>query len=362
MTVGWGVIGCGTLPNKFTIPEGFLKARNARLVGVADAVPERAQETAGRFEVRSYADADEMLSDPSIDAVYVVTPPSSHAELTIAAARKGKHVLCEKPLGINPREAEEMVRVCREEGVTLGHGTMMRYNACHLRMRDMVVDGTIGRPVAVHALYSDWWPSDLANLSAGQDDLWKVGDERAVTWRQRKSLGGGGPMADLGIHIIDTMVFMMGRVREVASFCDTLTRDMDVEDTASVLMKFENGAQATIECYSSVARFEGRRSLRVSGSKGSLMAEETLGPQSTVDRLYHFDGRADPETEAPPIELDIPRANMYETQIRLFSESVENGTPYAISGAEALHTIRVLDAVYHSSLERRFVSISEADS
>ena len=201
-------------------------------------------------------DADELLSDPSIEAVYVATPTSSHAELTIAAARRGKHVLCEKPLSLNPAEAEEMVRVCREQGVTLGHGTKMRYNACHVKMREMIRDGSIGQPVAMHALFLERWPSDLAHLSAGDEEIWKLGDERIFTWRQRKRLGGG-PMADMGVHVIDTMVFMMGRVKEVASFCDTLTSELDVEDTASVLVKFENGVQATIECHSSVANFKG---------------------------------------------------------------------------------------------------------
>ena len=357
MSVGWGVIGCGLLVNTFTIPDGILEAPNARLVGVSDVVAERAEETAGRFEVRAYADTDELLSDPSIEAVYVATPTSSHAELTIAAARRGKHVLCEKPMGLNPREVEEMVRVCREEGVTLGHGTMMRYNACHIKMRDIVQEGAIGRPIALQVLYSDLWPSDLAHLSTGEDGLWKLGDERAITWRQRKRLGGGGPMSDMGVHALDTMVFIVGRVKEVASFCDTLISGLDVEDTASVILKFENGAQATIGCYSSVARFEGRRSLRVLGSRGSLLAEETLGPQTTTDRLFRFDGHDDREVEAQPREVEVSQVNMYETQIRLFSDSVETGTPYPISGEEGLHTIRALDAVYRSSEERRFVTV-----
>ena len=257
MTVRWGVIGCGRLPNTFTIPYGLMEARNAQLVGVTDVVAPRAQETAERFEVRAYADADELLADPHIDAVYVATPTVSHAELTITAARRGKHVLCEKPLGLDPAEAAEMVRVCDEAGVTLGHGTMMRYNAIHEAMRKMVGEGAIGRPVAMHALFSDLWPTDLEHLSSPAGEVWGLSEERAITWRQRKQLGGGGPMADLGIHVIDTMVFIMGRVREAASFCDTLTSRLDVEDTASVLLKFENGAQATIECYSSTAKFEG---------------------------------------------------------------------------------------------------------
>ncbi len=361
MTVRWGVIGCGRLPNTFTIPLGLMEARNAHLVGVADVVAARARETAQRFEVRAYEDMDELLADPQIDAVYVATPTVSHSELTIAAARRGKHVLCEKPLGLNAEEAAEMVRLCDEEGVTLGHGTMMRYNACHAAMRRMVAEGAIGQPVAMHALYSDLWPTNLASLSSPMEEVWALGEERAITWRQRRSLGGGGPMADLGIHVIDTMAFIMGRVREVASFCDTLTSRLDVEDTASVLLKFENGAQATIECYSSAAKFEGRRSLRIYGTEGSLLAYESLGPQTTEDRLFHFDGRADPYAETLPAEVDVTRVNMYETQFKLFSEAVEGGAPYAISGREGLHTVRVLDAVYRSSKERRFVTLAGND-
>ena len=161
-------------------------------------------------------------------------------------------------------------------------------------------------------------------------------------------------MADMGVHVIDTMVFMMGRVKEVASFCDTLTSELDVEDTASVLVKFENGVQATIECHSSVANFKGRRSLRVSGSLGSLLAEGTLG---FTGRLFHFDGAMIPKSRRSPKRSRSPTWTCTRPSSGSFLSSVETGTPYPISGEEGLYAIRVLDAVYRSSEERRFVAV-----
>ena len=356
MTVGWGVVGCGRLAG-VTIPDGIFAAPNAELVGVTDVVVERTRETADRFHTRAFPGIDELLSEPSIDAVYVATPHASHAELTIAAARRGKHVLCEKPLALNAEQAHEMVRACEEAGVTLGHGTMMRFNSCHQTMRELLVRGEIGRPVAVHARYGDWWAPEVPGASADDETIWRMDRDRGVAWRQSRRLSGGGAMMDMGVHVIDTAVFLLGHVKEVAAFCDTLTSSADVEDTASVLLKFQSGVQATLESYTSVSNVPGRRRFQVFGESGSLLAEETMGPPSARNRLFHLDGSVDRKTEPEPREVECPPVNMYETQFRLFSEAVETGSKYVNPGEEGLHVQRVLDAVYRSSGERRFISI-----
>ena len=115
MTVGWGVIGAGGIAN-VTIPDGILEADNARFVGITDLFAERAKSAADAFGGSVFETADEMLADPEIDAVYLATPPSAHAPSAIQAARAGKHVLSEKPMSTSVEQAEEMVRVCRENG------------------------------------------------------------------------------------------------------------------------------------------------------------------------------------------------------------------------------------------------------
>ena len=133
MPATWGVIGCGGIANLRTIPEAMLPEETAELVGVTDLDPERRNATADRFGVKAYANAEELLSDPAIDAVYLPVPPAARADLAVMAAGFGKHVLCEKPMAMNGAQCEEMVLACRERNVTLGVGFMMRSTRATVR-------------------------------------------------------------------------------------------------------------------------------------------------------------------------------------------------------------------------------------
>ena len=187
------------------------------------------------------------------------TPPSSHAALTIAAAKAGKHILCQKPIALNAHEGQAMVEACAENNVALGVGYMMRYHGAHQKMKTLIQDGVIGRPVAARVRYSVWSPP----LPPGQE-----ADEYGA-WMHDPEVAGGGPMMDMGVHAIDLLIMMLGRITEVASFCDTLVHDYDVEDTATCLFKFANGVQAVLETYMSVPNFEGRRLIEIYGSEGT---------------------------------------------------------------------------------------------
>ena len=358
MTVGWGVIGAGGIANR-TIPDGILEADNAAFVGVTDIHAERARATADRFGGRVYETVEDMLADDRISAVYLATPPFVHAEAAVQAARAGKHVLSEKPMAISAEQAEAMVQACAENGVILGHATMMRFNAYHRRMKDLIDAGEIGKPLGAHARYSVWWNPNVPQ-DAGGDSIFGLTDTRQIAWRQTKRIGGGGPMLDDGVHALDTMVFLLGRVGEVFGFCDTLTRERDVEDMASVLVKFRNGAQGMMECYSAVPNFQGRRVLRVYGDEAQLLALGTLGPPSDYNRLFRLKAEGgELYEESAPEEIPVTPALMYETQFRLFSDAVEGGEPFPIPGEEGLHIQRVIDGVFRSSETRQAVSIEE---
>ena len=358
MTVGWGVIGAGGIANR-TIPDGILMADNASFVGITDIHAERAKSAADEFGGRVYETADEMLADPDIQAVYLATPPSVHAQSAMRAARAGKHVLSEKPMAVSVEQAEDMVRVCRENGVILGHATMMRFNAYHARMKELIAAGDIGRPLGVHARYSVWWDPDVPQDTGDDEEMFNLTTSRQIAWRQIKRIGGGGPMLDDGVHALDTMVFLLGHVREVSSFTDTLTRDRDVEDLASVMVKFDSGAQGILECYSAVPNFQGRRVLRVYGTEGQLLALETLGPPSDKNQLFRLKSDEGPGVEAQAEEVDVTPALMYETQFRLFSDAVEGGDPFPIPGDEGLHIQRIIDGVFRSSETRQVIAIED---
>lgn len=321
-------------------------SENAQIVGVSDILPERAQETAVNFDTTAYKDNMALLADPAIDAVYIATPPSSHAELTIAAAKAGKHVLCQKPIGLNAQEGAAMVAACAEHNVALGIGYMMRFHGAHQKMHELIQAGVIGRPIGARVRYSVWSPP----LPPGQE-----ADEYGA-WIHDPKVAGGGPMMDMGVHAIDLLIMMLGRITEVVSFCDTLVHDYAVEDTASCMFKFANGVQGILETYMSVPNFEGRRLIEIYGSEGTLVAENTIF-QLPSGNLWHYKKTSGGSVNATPEPIGYVQENMYWNEMRLFSEAITNGTAVPIPGEDGHHIQQVVDAVYQSSAERRYIDI-----
>lgn len=346
MAIKWGLIGCGRIANTRVIPEGITMAENSQLIGVADVIQERAEETAVKFDTQAFPDTAALLADPTIDAVYIATPPSSHAELTIAVAKAGKHVLCQKPIAIDAKEGQAMVQACAENKVSLGIGYMMRFHGAHQKMNDLIRAGLIGRPVAARVRYSVYSPP----LPDGQE-----ADEYGG-WIHDPKVAGGGPMMDMGVHAIDLLIMMLGRIGEVASYTDTLVHNYAVEDTATCMFKFENGVQGILETYMSVPNFEGRRLIEIYGSEGSLVAENTIF-QLPSGNLWHYKKTSGGSVNATPEPIEYVQENMYWNEIRLFSQAIEDGTAVPIPGEDGHHIQQVVDAVYQSSAERRYISI-----
>ena len=339
MTVKWGVIGCGGIANARTIPEALMPEETAELVGVTDLDAERRNATADKYGVRAYANVEELLSDPDIDAVYLPVPPAARADLAVTAAGFGKHVLCEKPMAMNGAQCEEMVRAARENGVNLGVGFMMRFHACHQEMRRMIDAGDIGHPVAAHVRYSLWSPP-----------------RDGKGWGHDPEIAGGGPLQNQGSHAIDVMNMMFGPIRAVSALCDNVTHHYAVEDMDSLLVKFENEAHGSLDIWHGVPNWRGRRLLELFGSEGVLVAEETMG-QLPTGRLWYQKAVDGGGPESTPREIDFTPVNTYQAQIRAFSEAIASGRSYEIPGEQGLHVQRVIDAAYLSAAEGRTVTV-----
>ena len=136
--VKWGVIGAGGIARRRTIPEIVASAKKSQLVGVMDVNGKIAREVAQEFKVPFTArDERELLAQDDIDAVYIASPPNHHCRQVLLAAKAGKHVLCEKPLGMSARECERMIEACAQEGVKFMVAFMMRFQALHQKARDL---------------------------------------------------------------------------------------------------------------------------------------------------------------------------------------------------------------------------------
>ncbi len=347
MAIGWGVIGCGGIADRRTIPEGIIPAAGAELVAVQDIAEDRVAEVAAKYDVRAYTAVEELLADDNVDAVYIATPTFVHHEQTVAAARAGKHVLCEKPLAMTEQECEDSILVCEEEGVKFGTNFMMRFHACHVAMREMIAAGDLGTPVFGRAELTCWYPPIEG------------------AFRQSQKLGGGGALIDMGNHCIDLLEFLFGsKVERVACFTGHLVQDYETEDTAVATLHFANGAVGVVDNLFNVPDAAARNMLEVYGSRGSMVTRGTIGQDSTGSISAILEGEAkgydaqqarDAGAAEQIIEPEV--VNMYQAAIEGFCDAIVNDTEPPVSAADGLWSHKVIEACYESARTGQIVVV-----
>jgi predicted dehydrogenase len=342
--VAWGVIGSGGIALRRTIPEGIVPAANARLVAVYDVNQEVNRQVAERFGARAASNLDELLA-ADVEAVYVATPVHAHREQVLACARARKHVLCEKPLGLNVAEAEEMVAVCRQAGVLLGTALMMRFHSQHQAALKLIREGRLGRPVYARAQLSCWYPPIPG------------------AWRQDPALGGGGALMDMGGHCLDLLEMFFGPARRLACLTTRAVHGYAVEDGATVLLEFANGALGTVDTFFSIPDEASENVLELYGSLGAILARGTIGQSSRgvmIARLRGEQTGYDAQQEraaAGGVEIAPEPVNMYRAEIEEFSRAVREGRPPAVSGEDGLRNQRLLAACYESARTGKMVEV-----
>jgi predicted dehydrogenase len=343
--IKWGVIGSGGIARRRTIPEGIVKARNAELSIVFDIDQKANREVAEEYNVEPAASIHEMLGGDN-DAVYVATPASVHAEQVRACAQAGKHVLCEKPLGMTVAEAEEMIALCREKGVKLGCAFMMRFVAQHQKALALIEQGRLGRPVYARAQLSCWYPPIEG------------------AWRQNPATGGGGALIDMGGHCIDLLEMFFGKVAKVSCFVNNTIHSYKSEDSATAMLFFENGAMGTVDTFFCIPDNSSKNVLELYGSKGSVLAKGTIGqgPAGRMEAFLEEDGKEYDATQArgakQSMKIDPAAVNTYRAEIEEFSRAIIEDREPIISGELGLRSQKVLTACYESTGSGRVVSLS----
>ncbi|HEU4932878.1 MAG TPA: Gfo/Idh/MocA family oxidoreductase [Pyrinomonadaceae bacterium] len=229
--VRWGLIGCGDISRKRVAP-ALRDSPLCELVAVSRARAELVESFAHEFGVpRWSSDWHDFLMDYEIDAIYVATPVHLHAEQTIAAAERGKHVLCEKPMALSVADCNRMIAACRGNDVKLGIAYYRHFYPVVRRVKELVNSGELGVPVVAQINAFEWF--DVA-----------ASDPRA--WLIRRELSGGGPMFDFGCHRIEVLLEIFGNVRDVKATLANTFFDREVEDTATAVFQFERGTCGTL--------------------------------------------------------------------------------------------------------------------
>lgn len=343
--VKWGVIGAGGIADRRTLP-GMMVSQNCELVALMEVNTELAQALAEKYHAkRYYTSAEDLLADPEVEAVYIASPVKFHKDQVIAAAKAGKHVLCEKPIAVQLSDSAAAKAACDEQGVLAAAGFMMRYHSLHRKMRELVACGKLGQIVSCRAQMNCWFPDIPGN------------------WRQELRNTGGGALMDMGIHCIDLLEYILGdRCQSVMAMCDTKTFQYDIEDSANVMLKFQKGAVAYVDTNYNIPDDAVTCRLEIMGTKGSMIAENTISQVESGTLSCRFIDQSgynalQNRTETEVAEYQPEEGNMYAKELDSFSRSILENAPAEVPMADAIHVQKVIETAYASSREGKLLNI-----
>jgi predicted dehydrogenase len=286
------------------------------------------------------------LLGAGIDAVYIASPPAAHCQQAVACAESGKHVLCEKPLGMNPAQAEAMVAACEKAGLLLGTAFMMRFHAQHQAALRIVRDGRLGTPVFGRAQLSCWYPAIPG------------------AWRQDPATGGGGSLMDMGGHCVDLLEMFFGHARAVSCSIHRTVQPYISEDSAVATLSFENGAMGVVDAFFCVPDEASENRLELYGSLGSILSRGTIGQGERGEMIACLkEGASGYDAhqgrEAPKgMAIDPPPVNMYRAEIEEFGQAILDGRKPSNDATLGLRSQKVLAACYESARSGKIVEVA----
>jgi len=310
------------------------RAAGLNLVGVFGANHAKARAFGERHGISVFDTIDELVLRPSIDIVMIGSPSGCHADDASAALRAGCHVLVEKPLDVSIAKIDRLLHNVDRARVSLGVFFQDRLKPGVVEMKRRIDADEIGTPLLATAEVKWFRPREYYSGSR---------------WRGTRALDGGGALMNQGIHTVDLLLYVLGPATRVYGLTATRFHAIETEDTATALIEFANGAQATIDV--TTAAFPGRpRRLLIAGSTGSLHLEgdrlEEPGGESSPD--------APPENVASPVVSDV---SAHQRIIEDFVDAVQTGRRPICDGVEGRRSVEVVEAVYRSASERRVIEL-----
>src|SRR5690606_31958940 len=339
-----GIIGCGKIAQKRHIPE-YLENVDANLVGFYDLNQARAKEISETFGGNAFNSIEDLLADPSIDAVSVCTANHTHAAITIQALQAGKHVLCEKPMATTLEDCQAMVDAANKAGKVLVIGQNQRLTKTHKKARELIRNGEIGQIIGFRTTFGHGGP-----------ETWSI-DPGKNTWFFDKNIAVMGAMADLGIHKTDLLLFLTDqKIVETTAHLTTIDKRgadgelINVDDTAICVYKLENGAVGTMTASWTCYGPEDNTTI-IYGTKGIMRLYED--PQFSIqlflkggEKIYH--------------EIDTIQTNDNQTSsgvIDAFIESVITGQGGELAADKVIESMKVVFASIESSQTGKTVKV-----
>lgn len=352
-----GIIGCGA--GIFHL-EGYQTEPRAKVVALAGLDTDRCEMLAKKFDVpRIYRDYQDLLADDDIDAVSIAVPNILHMPVALAAFEAGKHVLIEKPLARNAEEGVRMVEAAEKHGKLLGISFQRRTRHDIQLLRNQVDTGAFGRVYYSKA----WW-------------MRRSGIPGLGSWFTSKEGAGGGPLIDLGVHVLDMVLYVLGNPKITSVSASTYAeigpqgkgawvgrrssspsevQQYEVEDLATAFMRFEDGGTLLLEAsWAAFTEMKDDFGIQLYGSQGGarIFAEN----YALTDTLEVYSGFGDTTMDSKP---RLVETEGHGAIIRNFVDAILEGKPLSPDGVEGLDRVRLIDAIYRSAELGREILIDE---
>jgi glucose-fructose oxidoreductase len=325
--VRWAVVGTSDFALDW-IARGVALGSNAELAAIVSRDRERGEAAAKRTGAAQAFTSIDDIDRAKVDGVFLVLPNGQHAPYAIAAARRGLHVICEKPMAPTLDECRAMIAAARENKVTLAVAHCMEWAPPVVKARELVVSGAIGQVISATIAGSFNFPPS----------------ER---WRQDETTEqGGGPLLDMGVHCIDTITRIAGPVVRVSALLDHARYQYAAEDSATLLLRFASGAHGMVQSHFNC----NQNWLDIQGSEGRIWSEPWLGRE--------FAGALQLRKGSQVTDVELESVNVYVPQIEHVSACVLSGETPAISGERGMANMAVIWGAIESARTGTTVSLS----
>ena len=325
--LGVAVIGCGRIGSRRAATAA--RSPQSRLVMVADREPMRAKEVARSTGAATTSEWEEILERDDVHVVVVATTHDRLAPISIRALRAGKHVLCEKPMSVNTRQAEEVVAATRETGCHLTVGFNHRHHPAILRAHQLAQEGIIGTLLFIRCRYGHGG---------------RPGYEHE--WRLNADVSGGGELVDQGIHAIDLFRWFLGDLTEVTGLIATWVWNAPVEDNVFALFRSEHGQVASL--HASWSQWKNLFSFEISGEHGALVVEGLGGTYGTERLTIYRRKRNGGAPDEEFIEFAGPDRS-WESEWDEFVRAIRRGEAPRVGAEDGLAALRLVETVYEAA-------------
>ena len=342
---GFAVIGSTGIIGQVHI-DAINQLESCKLVGLTAQRQAPCRRQASDLGVKHYPALDDVLGDSEVDAIVIATPHPSHKEIALRAISAGKHLLVEKPMAVAPSEADEMVAAARRSGVTLGVLFNQRFRPEARKMRELIEDGALGE------VYRTSMTSAMFRSQDYYDRL---------AWRGTWMDEGGGALLNQGIHAIDMFQWLTGMPDSVYGVVRTLKHDIEVEDYASAVLEYGNGAVGTLHC--DTVQAPNQQRVEVYGEDGALVMDDwkvTLHRLETpIQRFIDTDKSVAfvaPGSKSETFEFE-PVGNTHPAVFDDFSRALLEGREPAITGEDGARSQELVAAITLSGCRGKRVAL-----